>query len=105
MAKHRKTVKRALSTRLAFVVIGSSVALIATESGLSQAHSEPVAVSEDHPKFDCATMGNRECGPGNAQGVAAGCYDAAGVLVVAWPCRIDANPDGTTDIYSGTPDH
>jgi len=32
------------------------------------------AIEEDDPRWDCRTMGNRECGPGNAQGVPPGDY-------------------------------
>lgn len=31
-------------------------------------------IEEDDPRWDCRTMGNLECGPGNAQGVAPGDY-------------------------------
>ncbi len=47
--------------------------------------SEPV--TEDSPSWDCRTMGNLICGPGdndNPQGFEPGRYEA-GVLVETWP--------------------
>ncbi len=55
---------------------------------------------EDSPSWDCATDGNRICGPGNAQGIAAGCYSDTGVMVAAWPCYVVVNPDGSSDVYT-----
>jgi hypothetical protein len=40
-------------------------------------------VSDDDPRFDCRTGGNRTCGPDNPQHVTPGCY-WAGQLLVAW---------------------
>ena len=42
-------------------------------------------VMEDESGWDCTTMGNGICGPGNANGVPAGLYDDGGVLIDAWP--------------------
>lgn len=55
---------------------------------------------EDSDSFDCRSDGNRICGPGNSQGVPAGCYSDAGALVSAWPCRIVVNADGSADVYN-----
>ena len=41
----------------------------------------PGAVAEDSPGWDCTMMGNRVCGPGNAQDAPAGAYDEGGVLI------------------------
>jgi hypothetical protein len=40
-------------------------------------------VSDDDPRFDCRTGGNRTCGPNNPQHVTPGCY-WQGRLLVAW---------------------
>lgn len=56
---------------------------------------------EDSPSWDCITMGNRICGPGNSQGVAPGCYNDGGQLVAVWPCHIEINSDGSADVYYG----
>jgi hypothetical protein len=42
---------------------------------------------EDSPDWSCVDDGNRVCGPDNANGVPAGCYDEGGVLVALWPCE------------------
>jgi hypothetical protein len=31
--------------------------------------NDVTGIEEDDPRWDCRTMGNRECGPDNAQGV------------------------------------
>lgn len=59
-------------------------------------------IAEDESGWDCVSMGNRICGPGNANGVPAGCFDEGGVLVAAWPCYVVVNPDGSSDVF--TPD-
>jgi hypothetical protein len=46
--------------------------------------NEDGVIEEDESGWDCPTMGNRICGPGNSNGVPAGQYDEGGVLV-AWP--------------------
>jgi DNA uptake protein ComE-like DNA-binding protein len=43
--------------------------------------ARPAVVHDDDPNFNCATAGNHVCGPDNAAGLAAGCYDD-GTLVV-----------------------
>jgi len=48
-----------------------------TESGWADVYQRAQArnvIEEDDPRWDCRTMGNRECGPGNAQGVPPGDY-------------------------------
>lgn len=58
---------------------------------------------EDEPGWSCVDDGNRICGPGNANGVPAGCYDDGGVLVAAWPCYVVIDPaTGDSDVF--TPD-
>ena len=50
------------------LVLGPAVHAAPTTSATS------AACEEDQPCWDCRTMGNLECGPGNAQGVPAGDY-------------------------------
>jgi hypothetical protein len=59
-------------------------------------------IEEDSPAWSCVDDGNRICGPNNAQGAPAGCYDDGGVLVAAWPCYVVINHDGSSDVF--TPD-
>jgi hypothetical protein len=62
-----------------------------TGVGTAQAHPG----HEDEPGWDCTVDGNRVCGPGNANGVAPGCY-ADGALVTPWPV---VNPDGLARVF------
>lgn len=39
--------------------------------------------AEDDPGWNCATMGDHICGPGNSEDLPAGCYDNA-TLVIPW---------------------
>jgi hypothetical protein len=58
---------------------------------------------EDQPGWSCVDDGNRICGPGNDEGKPAGCYDDGGVMVAAWPCYVQTDPQtGDTDVF--TPD-
>lgn len=43
----------------------------------------PAKLQEDDPGWNCATMGNHVCGPGNTEHLPAGCYDDA-MLVLPW---------------------
>lgn len=58
----------------------------------AQAVADPI--SDDDPGWSCVDMGNRVCGPGNSNGVTAGCYDDGGVLFKAWPCSAWKPSDG-----------
>ena len=67
--------------------------------GLATAHAEPI--QEDSPNWSCVDDGNRICGPNNAEGQPAGCYDDGGVLVAAWPCYVVIDPQtGDSDVYT-----
>ena len=60
--------------------------------------AQPVQATiwEDSPGFNCTTMGNHICGPGNSEGLPAGCYEDlqdAGTLVVAWTRYDDPHAD------------
>lgn len=58
--------------------------------GIATCYIAPNATAaplEDEPGFSCVDDGNRVCGPGNSNGVPAGCYDDGGVLFKAWPCE------------------
>ena len=51
-------------------------------------------ISDDDPNWSCVDSGNRVCGPGNSNGVTAGCYGDGGVLVAVWPCEAWKPSDG-----------
>lgn len=87
-------------TLAAGVVIGASLGIPAGAI-LSAPPASAAPVQEDSPAWDCVFDGNRICGPGNPQGVAAGCYNDRGALVAPWPCHILINPDGSADVYEG----
>lgn len=59
-------------------------------------------ITEDESGWDCVSMGNRICGPGNDQGKPAACYDDGGVIVALWPCYVVVDQNGDADVY--TPD-
>ncbi len=83
---------------------------------VTYAPEQPVQATiwEDGPGFNCTTMGNHICGPGNSEGLPAGCYEDlqdAGTLVVAWtryddpsadPLWQQANPTGNCLAIAGT---
>lgn len=81
-----------------------AAALLASAVLPATAHAAP---EEDEPGWSCVDDGNRVCGPGNAEGKPAACYDDGGVIVAYWPC----NPwtpdmgwrhaDGTTTYPNG----
>ena len=60
----------------------------------------PIVVNEDDPGWNCATMGNRVCGVGNAEGVPAGCYNHNEEMVAPWPCFVMTDDDGNMDVYT-----
>lgn len=68
------------------------------------AHAQP---NEDDPGWSCVEFGNRVCGPDNAEGKPAGCYDDGGVLFATWPCTPWQpmygwrHADGTTTFPNG----
>lgn len=86
----------------AIAAIAAKVALGATLVFTPHTHVANAAPLEDSPAWSCVDDGNRICGPGNANGAPAGCYDVGGVLVAAWPCTVVVNPDGSSDVF--TPD-
>lgn len=83
------------------IVIGAALGIPAGAIISSAPAIAAPAVTEDSPAFDCIFDGNRICGPGNAQGAAAGCYNDHAALVAPWPCHIVVNPDGSSDVYTG----
>lgn len=63
-------------------------------------HANAEGPQEDEPGWSCVDDGNRVCGPGNSNGVPAGCYDDGGVLEASWPCHVEIDPEtGDSDIY------
>lgn len=65
------------------------------------APANATTINEDDPGWSCVDDGNRICGPGNAEGKPAACYDEGGVIVALWPCHVVVNPDGSSDAYTG----
>ncbi|MBO0676807.1 hypothetical protein JRC04_04960 [Mycolicibacterium sp. S2-37] len=91
--------KAALALIGAEVVVAASFA-VAGLVGLEQAtaYAQPT-ITEDDPQWDCRTMGALDCGPGNANGYAAGCYlDAE--LVAPWPCHIEFDAAGIAHVFT-----
>jgi hypothetical protein len=89
-AKTRKRNARKHNVKL---VIGGAVAILAVlgiQSTFNSPHAttntaaQSVIVPEDSPAFDCTTMGDHECWPGNSNGVPPGIYDKGGVMVESW---------------------
>jgi hypothetical protein len=83
------TTTRALAAIAAKLALGTTLALgLMAPHTVHTANAEPACLAgqEDQPCWSCVDDGNRICGPGNAQGAPAGCYDEGGVLVTAWPC-------------------
>lgn len=105
--------------RTAAVLIGSEIglaALFGITGALHGFHGTAYAAvspqgdtatqgpQEDQPGWSCVDDGNRVCGPGNANGVPAGCYDDGGVMVVPWPCHVVPDADGVhRDVFTGPP--
>ncbi|KAB7761776.1 hypothetical protein [Mycolicibacterium mucogenicum] len=87
-------------TLAAGIVIGAALGLPAGAI-ISAPPASAAPVQEDQPGWDCVFDGNRICGPGNTQGVAAGCYNDRGALVAPWPCHIVTNAAGEADVYTG----
>lgn len=54
-------------------------------------------IEEDDPRWDCRTMGNRVCGPDNAQDVPAGDYTNGPERVVIGEYDV---PTGTFTVYA-----
>lgn len=81
MSNMRQIMDTAVAVKL---MIGATLAF-----GLPSAEDSRAVVvaqcEEDQACWDCATMGNRVCGPDNPQGMPAGRYDVDGVLVDPWP--------------------
>lgn len=55
-------------------------------------------VTESDTEWSCVDDGNRTCGPQNAEGKPAACYDEGGVIVALWPCKSVVNADGSQDV-------
>ncbi|OBC03354.1 hypothetical protein A5784_14035 [Mycobacterium sp. 852013-50091_SCH5140682] len=93
--------------RVAFAAglfVGVALGIPAGAIVVGTAQAEPVAqaIEEDQPGWDCRTMGNRICGPDNAQGLAAACYNDQAEVVAPWPCHLVVNPaTGDADVYEG----
>jgi hypothetical protein len=86
--------KQSMLKYVAAAALGAGIA--AAGIGIGHANATP---EEDQPGWSCVHDGNRICGPGNAEGAVAGCYQDDGTLVVPWPCWVVVNDDGSSDIY------
>lgn len=77
-----------------------AVTIAEDESGATATESPSFSgvITEDDPRWDCRTMGNRVCGPANGQGVIAGQYGPDG-LIIPWPAT--AVPEWCGDICLG----
>jgi hypothetical protein len=80
------------------LVAATAIALAPLAASLATAHAD--TPQEDQPGWSCVDDGNHACGPNNAQGAPAGCYDEGGVLVASWPCRWATLPDGMRVLYT-----
>lgn len=81
------------------ILIGAAIG-VPVGPAIINAQAQP-AIQEDDPGWDCRTMGMRDCGPANTQGVTAGCYNDAAELVAVWPCHVVVNADGSADVFEG----
>lgn len=80
----RNLLRRLPAYSVAFVV-GLLVAVVTLTPGQTEpAHvAQAAIVQEDSPAWDCRTMGNHLCGPGNSNGVVPGFYQD-GKLYADW---------------------
>ncbi|HEX2616632.1 MAG TPA: hypothetical protein VHL57_03765 [Flavobacteriales bacterium] len=76
-------------------VLGTSLALGFMLTPATHAHA--ATITEDDSAWNCATMGNRICGPGTPL---PGCFDENRQLVALWPCHVVVNPDGSSDVWA-----
>jgi DNA uptake protein ComE-like DNA-binding protein len=88
--------QRVFSSALIVLGAGAGIAHLATVDEPTTPNTPAIVaaapVHEGDPGFNCATMGNHVCGPGNREGIPAGCYDQ-GTLVVAWERYDDPTQD------------
>ena len=54
-------------------------------------------IMEDSPEWNCATMGNRVCGPSS---LTPGCFNDNEEMVAPWPCFVVVDDDGNADVYT-----
>lgn len=88
-----------LKTLAAGVLIGAALGIPIGPALIAQAQAAPM---EDEPGWSCVDNGNRICGPNNAEGKPAACYDDGGVIVAPWPCHVVVDPaTGEADVYTG----
>lgn len=85
---------RAIAATAAKGIVTASllIGLASLRSSDAQVFAAPI--SDDSPQWSCVDDGNRVCGPGNSNGVPAGCYDDGGVLWAVWPCAPWVPADG-----------
>jgi len=82
-----------------FRIYGTALFVAAALTFTAGVSKADTPVEEDSPSWSCVDDGNRICGPGNAQGAPAGCYDDGGVLIASWPCFVVETDDGDLEVY------
>lgn len=60
-----------------------AVAVLIPGPGEAVAFAEPT-ITEDMDGWECSTMGNHLCGPGNSTGLLPGRYSVEGLLLEPW---------------------
>lgn len=105
------TTKQAIGLVAANFVMGMSLVVgdLTLPTGVHVVGTAHAATcQEDDPDhcWDCRRDGDRVCGPGNDQGVLAGCYSdtSPAAPLAPWPCHVIVRPDGEGDIYTGMVD-
>jgi hypothetical protein len=94
-----KRQRKLFYSRARCLLMGALIAALAVLALMPHA-AHPTKIWEDDPRWDCRTMGNHECWPGNSNGVAPGVYDQDGVKVETWQQfvqRVKAADDAIVD--------
>lgn len=65
----------------------AALALALAGAGVACPAAAAASPNEDEGGWSCVDDGNHVCGPGNAEGKPAACYDEGGVIVALWPCQ------------------
>ncbi len=71
---------------IGFATLGVGMAML-PGSDVEQRFGHINVQEDDEWEWSCITMGNHVCGPNNAEGKVAGCYNVDGILVELWPCN------------------
>lgn len=99
LLRYDRAMPNTRTTLLAAALITAAIGVPLAGPTIAIASAQPV-LQEDDPGWNCATSGDRICGPnGDDLGHAAGCYNDAAALVAPWPCHVVINADGSSDVY------